>query len=113
MALAEAARWMRGKSVKKSFLGYYGGECEIRDNGYNIILEFVPVKFKPDSKDSIRQMEQRYGWEEGEVITAKYIKEEWRRTPGQRTAFVSMTLRSAKVANKILREGMVINGKYI
>jgi hypothetical protein len=113
MVSVEAAKWMRREDVKKAFEEKYGGQIQIKDRGHNIILEYVPVSFQPMSTTAQRTVERENGIEGGEIMSARYLKEEWRRAPGQRTAFVSMTIRSAQVANKILREGIIVEGRQV
>lgn len=113
MESVEAAKWMRREDVKKAFENKYGGQVQIRDRGYNIILEYVPISFQPMSGTAQRNVERENGIAEGEIMSARYLKEEWRRTLGQRTAFAMMTIRMAHVANKILREGIIIEGRHV
>jgi hypothetical protein len=113
MVSTEAARWMRQSDVKRAFEEKYGGQAQIKDRGYNIILEYVPITFQPMSGTAQRVVERENGIEEGEIVSARYLKEEWRRAPGQRTAFVSITLKTAQTANKILREGLIVEGRQV
>jgi hypothetical protein len=49
----------------------------------------------------------------GAVLEAQYLKAPEKRAPGQRTAFVSITLKTARQANKALKEGLIIEGKKV
>jgi hypothetical protein len=113
MESVEAARWMRNPDVREAFLKHYGGEVEIREKGFAVILEYVPVGFQPDISATLRSVEQDNRLNDGDISSARYLKELWRRHPGQRTAFVAMTLRTAQSANRILRDGLIIEGRHV
>jgi hypothetical protein len=43
----------------------------------------------------------------------RYLKDTARRNPGQQTAFIAMTFRTPEAANRIIREGIIIEGKHV
>ncbi|TDL17400.1 hypothetical protein BD410DRAFT_700379, partial [Rickenella mellea] len=109
----EAASWLRRSEVKEVFLRHYDATATMRASGYTIIMEFVPVNFDPVSSIARKEVEKVNGMAEGEILEARYLKDPRRRAPGQQTAFIHMTLRSAKVANHIIREGIIVEGKRV
>jgi hypothetical protein len=46
----EAAEWLRAPQNKAAFLQHYGGATALRDRGFPVIVEFVPVQYDPASR---------------------------------------------------------------
>jgi hypothetical protein len=85
----------------------------MRDRGYKLILEYVPVRFDPESAEALREVETVNGLEEGVILAGKYLKDPARRSPGQLSAFVCLTVRTPAAANAIIRDGLVVEGKTV
>jgi hypothetical protein len=113
MKTTAAADWLKKPDVRHRFLELYGGGGYLRDRGYAIILQYVPVSFEPGSITARRRVENENELEHEEIIEAKWLKELDKRTPGQRTAFVLANLKTAQAANKILRGGIIVEGKRV
>jgi hypothetical protein len=47
------------------------------------------------------------------ILMTHFLKDTSRRTPGQQTAFVQMTLKSPQATNQVIREGLIIEGKHV
>src|ERR1700731_815746 len=86
---------------------------QIRERGYEVVLEYVPVTFDPDSRDALTTVEQDNNFPHAEIAEAKYLKDIARRTPGQRTAFVLMSFRNPQHANRAISQGIIIEGKKV
>jgi len=110
---AEAAETIRKPNVKEKFMAKFCGTAHIKDRGFSLVEEFVLTHFSPDRPDSIKAVEADNGMDTGQVISAKYIKEASKRKPVQQTDFVLMEIKTANAANRILREGIVIEGKRV
>jgi hypothetical protein len=113
MKSTEAANWLRKTDVRKAFLDHFGGTFQLRDKGHSLIIEYVPVRFDPNSQHALREIEITNGLTAGEILGAKYLKDPVKRNPGQQTAFVGLLIKSPATANKILRSGVVIEGKHV
>jgi hypothetical protein len=111
MANEGAADWLRREDVKKGFIAHYGTPIKVRGQGYRVICEYVPVSFDPNA--STASVEVVNDLPAGAIMEARYLKDPSRRPAGQRTAFVLLTFRTAKQANKALREGLIIEGKKV
>jgi hypothetical protein len=109
----EDAKWLRTPQVKAAFLQHLGGAATLRDRGYAIIIEFVPVQYDPTSKEAQETVEDDNSLARNEILMTRFLKDASRRTPGQLTAFVQMTLKSPEAANQIIREGIIIEGKRV
>jgi hypothetical protein len=49
MASEEAATWLKREDVQKGFIDHYGTPVKVRNQGYNVIMEYVPISFDPNS----------------------------------------------------------------
>jgi hypothetical protein len=50
MASEEAATWLKCEDVQKGFIDHYGTPVRVRNQGYNVIMEYVPISFDPNSR---------------------------------------------------------------
>jgi hypothetical protein len=99
MTSAGAANWVKKPEVRTAFLDHFGGIAVMRDRGHNIVLEYVPVQYNPQDNPTLRSIETTSQLPEHEILAARWIKDIAKRAPGQRTAFILMTIRSASSAN--------------
>ena len=109
---SEAAEWLRGDDVREGFLTNVGSGANIKDRTYQVIVQFVPVQFKPDDDAHLRDYESFNGLAPNSVLKAEWIKPVNDRRPNQRVATMRVYHKDALSANKILSEGASILGKY-
>ncbi|KAG1764360.1 hypothetical protein EDD22DRAFT_739183, partial [Suillus occidentalis] len=72
----------------------FGADIIIKDRAYHLLLENVPISFDPNSQIALADMERKGGLTRDDIIKARYIKPIARRSPNQRTAHVTLTLKS-------------------
>jgi hypothetical protein len=113
MESTESAEWLRKPEVKRAFQNHYGGLYEVRERGYNLVVEYVPVRFDPTQRHALHEIETVNGYAQGEILSARYLKNPTRRNPGQATAFIGLTVKLPQTANKIIRQGLIIEGKLV
>src|ERR1700731_3053690 len=112
-ASEEAALWLQQDDIRQAFTNHYEGMIQIRERGYKVVLEYVPVTFDPDSRDALTTIEQDNNFPHAEIAEAKYLKDIARRMPSQRTAFILMSFRNPQHANQAISEGIIIEGKKV
>jgi hypothetical protein len=113
MASVAAATWLRQDDVRKSFIDHYGSPVSVRNQGYVTIFEYIPVSFIPESRNSQAAVETVNELGAGAILDARYLKDPAKRNPNQKTAFVQITFRAPHLANKALRQGLIIEGKRV
>jgi hypothetical protein len=75
-------------------------------------MEYVPVSFNPNPYGlGVIAINNELG--ANAITEARYLKDPARRSPNQKTAFARLTFRTAEIANKVLREGLIIEGKKV
>jgi hypothetical protein len=112
MCSEEAAEWLHKDDVKKSFIDHYSTPILFRNDGYPLIMEYVPVSFDPNLH-AIRVLEILNELGANAISEARYLKDPTKRAPNQKTTFLCMTLGMFSIANKIIHEGIIIEGKKV
>ena len=77
------ADWLHKEANQKAFLNNVGSGANIKDRTYQVIVQFIPIEFKPDDDASLRQYEVVNGLEKGSVLKAGWIKPAQDRKPQQ------------------------------
>ncbi|KAG2049732.1 hypothetical protein BDR06DRAFT_836393, partial [Suillus hirtellus] len=85
----------------------------IKEQTFQIIAEYVPTTFDPESKEALTEAEKRSGLSPGAIVKAKWLKPINRRNHGQRTAFCTITCATREDANKAIKQGLTIEGRKI
>ncbi len=80
---------------------------------YRIILDFVPIEFEADNLAYLEQIEERNGLDLGTIVKAHWIKPKHRRSSTQQVALLQLDVTSPQVANFIIGQGLIINGKPV
>ncbi|KAG2051730.1 hypothetical protein BDR06DRAFT_889374 [Suillus hirtellus] len=108
-----SAAWINIPTNRSTFLNHFGADIIIKDCAYHLLLENVPISFDPNSQIALADMERKGSLTWDNIIKARYIKPIARRSPNQRTAHVTLTLKSKNAANQIIRFGISIEGKKV
>ena len=104
-----AASFLREPNTKQAFIKALDPEATIKDRAYTVIFQFVPLTFDPDRKSNIENLEKENGWDEGTILTARWVKPPGRRTNDQQVAHLMVTLRDPQTANNAIKEGFTLN----
>ncbi|KAH7919724.1 hypothetical protein BV22DRAFT_991388, partial [Leucogyrophana mollusca] len=107
------AKWLNQPANRRGFLEHFGADSIIRDRTFQVIVEYVPTTFDPDSGATIAEVEKNSGLEAGSISKARYVKPLNRRRPGQRTAHAILTFKSREDANHAIEQGLSIEGRKV
>lgn len=108
-----AADWLRQPDLEDKFLDKFAiGAC-FKDRSFNILLRWVPIILDPNNRAHHRELEEANGLTEHSIQKMRWIKPIIRRRAGQTKAHATITLTSADVANKIIRDGIIICGAKV
>ncbi|KAG1828668.1 hypothetical protein EV424DRAFT_1536412 [Suillus variegatus] len=102
--------WLSCQSTSQDFSENFGGETMIKNRTFQIIAEYVPTTFNPDSSTSLAETEKNSKLQPGSLIKAKWIKPLARRNPNQRSAFCTLSCKDRESANHAIRLGLTIEG---
>jgi hypothetical protein len=113
MADKACADWIRRHDVREAFTTEYGGDGRLKDKTYAVISEFADVGFDPTDAAELTAIARLNGLAPHSIVTARWLKRQASRRPGQRTAFLEIVLATPKAANAIIRAGCVILGRTL
>ncbi|RPD63974.1 hypothetical protein L227DRAFT_584420 [Lentinus tigrinus ALCF2SS1-6] len=106
------ARWILKPSVAKPFARKMGLTAQVLERTYKLVAERVPVDFDPRASASLREVETANDLKENAIVRADWIKPVERRFPGQRTAYLLLTLSGIDQANAALK-GLTLAGRKV
>ena len=106
----EAADWFKQPNILTSILPRIDSSVKLKSRAYQILVPRVPVTFKTNSKDSLRELEEQNGMKDGILIKAQWIKPTYRRALGQHYMHLALLVSTLGEANVIIRDGIYICG---
>ncbi|KAI0323127.1 hypothetical protein GY45DRAFT_1265101, partial [Cubamyces sp. BRFM 1775] len=109
----EAARWLLKPTVAKPFARKMGLSAQVIERTYKLVAERVPVAFDPHSAVTLRAIEAAHKLKANCIIRADWIKPISKRNPGQRTAYLMLTLNSVDQANQALKGLTLANRRVL
>jgi len=109
----EAAIWFADTSVRQKFLTGFHPEAVIKARDYHVVVQFVPLTFRPDREENLREIEEVNGMKNGAINRARWIKPVSRRSPSQTCGHAIFSLSSPQSANDVLANGLVIHQKKV
>ncbi|KAI0642047.1 hypothetical protein C8Q79DRAFT_888378, partial [Trametes meyenii] len=112
MSSIEAARWLHKPAVSKQFARKMGMTAQVIERTYKLVAERVPVAFDPRDERLLRAAEEAHNLKRGAITQAICIKPVERRSPGQRTAFLMLTVQGVEQANTALK-GLTLAGRRV
>ena len=79
----EAVTWFTDAAIRSSFLEMLHPSTTIKSRDYHVVVQFVPLTFKPDNDEYLQEVEDVNGIPNGSLVKARWIKLAARRTPQQ------------------------------
>ena len=113
MVNAEAAEWLCNDANQASVLNNIGSGASIKNQTYQVIVQFIPITFKTDNDLALRNFETINGIEAGSMLKVEWIKPVKDRRENQCVATARFYFQTAKSANSILSRGAYISGKKV
>ncbi|KAI0362897.1 hypothetical protein BV20DRAFT_976115 [Pilatotrama ljubarskyi] len=108
----DMAKWLLKPAVAKPFARKMGLRAQVIERTYKLVAERVPVSFNPQDAATLRAVEQAHDLRAHSIARAEWIKPIERRFPGQRTAFVMLTITGVDQANRALK-GLTLAGRKV
>jgi len=106
MASAEAAGWVRDPIRKLILTESLGGNVQVKDRMYNLLIPFVPITTRTDNKATLRNIERTNNIPTNSIIQMKWIKDPHWHKVNQRVAHMLMSLNTPQAANKLIEQGL-------
>ena len=106
----EGADWLREPGVIDNFIDCFATGAVLRDRNYHVLIKWVPIVLDPTNRAHLREIEEVNNLPEHSIHKMRWIKPTIRRQAGQTKAHAILTLNSADVANRTIRDGLEICG---
>ena len=108
------AIWVQDSEQREEFQDAFdGGQAQIKEKLYAVIIEFVPIAHKTGNTTEYRHIEGVSQLNPGQLVSTKWMKPIERRSESQRTAHILAKFRSARAANAAIRDGIIVVGKLV
>ena len=88
-------------------------EAAIKLRNYHVVVQFVPLSFKPNKDDGLWEVEESNGMKTGVIQRARWIKPISRQSPTQTCSHVILLFLSPDTANEVLAHGLFICQKKV
>ncbi|KAI6105271.1 hypothetical protein EV401DRAFT_1873773, partial [Pisolithus croceorrhizus] len=98
----EAVMWVKNPLNKLIFIEQLGGNIQIKDRLFNIIVPFLPISTDISDPAMLRNIKRENDIDASTVMQVKWIKDPSKRDENQRVAHALITLTSPEAANKLL-----------
>ncbi|KAG1893399.1 uncharacterized protein F5891DRAFT_1196443 [Suillus fuscotomentosus] len=83
MLTTEGATYIKKPDIKNEFIKILDPSATIKDRIYPAIIQFVPLTFNPSDPEHLRELEIENKWNEGELVSARWIKPPGKRASNQ------------------------------
>jgi hypothetical protein len=111
MASPEQAQTLCDARLASAFARHYG-DVVFKGQRAEILVERVPISFRADDPEALRQLENDNALQKGAIASAAWIKPIRRRTPGQRQAHLKLRLISQSDADDLIDHGVTVECTY-
>ena len=108
-----AAGWINSPDNRASFLGQFAPDATVKERAFSLVVQFVPLHFRPDRDSDVRQIEEDNGLPSGAVLRARWIKPPHRRALDQTCGHAIFVVSKPEVANKVLTHGLIVLQKHV
>jgi hypothetical protein len=112
MADRDSAEWIKKPDVRVAFAAAFGGGGGLKDKTYTVIAEYASTQFDPTNVSGLDAVARLNGIP-GDIASARWLKRVEKRRPGQRAAFLEVSLRTPTAANALIKAGCIIHGRTL
>ena len=109
----EAASWLSHPTNRADFLGRFAPDAALKSRTYSLVVQFVPLQFRPDSERELRDIEETNMLPNNAILRARWLKPAYRRAPDQTCGHILAVMTKPEDANTILTNGLVICQKRV
>ena len=109
----EAVEWLQDAERWRAFLVQLHKLAIIKPRMYNIVVQFVPLSFRPKKDTELHEVEESNGLDDGDIVRARWIKPIMRRSPSQVCGHMILSFLSPQPANEVLAGGLFIRQKKV
>ena len=105
--------WLNSPGNKALFLDRFAPDAALKPRTYSLIIQFVPLHFRPDSNPDLCDTEEANQLPRNTILRARWIKPAYQRAPGQTCGHMLAVMTRPADANAILTNSLVICQKQV
>lgn len=113
MNVAQGALWLKIIENARDFTFKFNIDVNIVNKANKFTAEFVPVTLDSTNDLAIREIEHRSNLNKYSISTIEWIKLVNCYKPDQKVAFVTIQINTSKDTNKVIFNGLIIEGKRV
>jgi hypothetical protein len=107
-----STEWIKKPDVRVAFAAAFGGGGGLKDKTYTVIAEYASTQFDPTNVSGLDAVARLNGIP-GNIASARWLKRVEKRRPGQRAAFLEVSLRTPAAANALIKAGCIVHGRTL
>ena len=70
-----AIGWLGAPATRALFLGCFAPDSSVQEHAFPLVVQFVPLYFKPDNDSEVRSVEKDNDLPTGSLLCARWIKD--------------------------------------
>ena len=109
----KAMEWFTHSGIWKKFAAGLHLEATIKLRNYHVVVQFIPLSFKPDKNDGLWYVKESNGMKMGAIQRARWIKLISRWSPTQTCGHVILSFLLPNTANEALAHSLFICQKKV
>ena len=108
-----AASWLSQPDNRADFLGRFTPDTALKPHTYSLVVQFVPLQFRPDNEARLRDIEETNVLPRNAILHARWIKPAYRRAPDQTCGHILAVMTRPEDANSVLTNSLIICQKRV
>ena len=109
----EAADWIKNKTNMTNFLKNMGSTANYKEQMFDIVIDWTPVTFEVEHRECWKAVEQVSDLRNESIKDIVWIKPIHLQGPGQKMAIEIFRMGSQEDANKVIKDGLFVEGKKV
>jgi len=108
-----AATWINEADNREAFCRAVGPNVAVKSRTYSIIAYNTPLNVDPDNQQHREEICEVNHLEENAIVAMRWAKPIQRRSPGQKTAHLILSVADANIANRAIANGLTICSRRV
>ena len=106
----DATSWLGRSLARAAFLGRFAPNATFKSRTYSLVVQFVPLHFKPDDSNELRTLEGLNGFPINAFLRACWIKPLYCREAEQTCRHMLAVMTRPEDVNKLLTDSLIEAG---
>src|SRR5271156_1912078 len=111
MESEDVVEWVRLEDVRVAFEGNFGGSAKIKDQLFQVVVNFVPVTLRDSLEACVPKMELDNNLPADTIVKCKWLKLPKFWSKGQRFAHALIAVKGRLEASLLIQQGVIVEGQ--